>query len=58
MIASLMVYGVVIATLVGLAALAVERSRAVLKRPRRVIWAIALVSSLALPNGIRKSRDD
>lgn len=49
MIASLMVYSLVIAALVGLAALAIERSLAVLKQPRRMVWVLALVSSLVLP---------
>jgi bla regulator protein blaR1 len=49
MIASLMMYGIAIAALVGLAALTIEHSLVVLKRPRRMVWALSLVSSLALP---------
>jgi beta-lactamase regulating signal transducer with metallopeptidase domain len=49
MISDLMLYGMKIALLVGLAALALERVAAWRGLPRRAIWAGALVLSVALP---------
>jgi beta-lactamase regulating signal transducer with metallopeptidase domain len=49
MIASLMLYGLVVAAIMGLAALAAERGLAALKWPRRMVWMLALVASLVLP---------
>jgi beta-lactamase regulating signal transducer with metallopeptidase domain len=49
MIAAAMAYALVIALLVTLAALAAERILAVLRWPRRGVWAIALAASVAFP---------
>ena len=49
MILRFMAYGIVVASLFGLAALATERAFAVGKLPRRVLWAASLIASLAFP---------
>jgi beta-lactamase regulating signal transducer with metallopeptidase domain len=49
MMAGIMIYGTVVALLIGLAALAVEYIAAQCSRPRRGIWMAALALSLGLP---------
>jgi beta-lactamase regulating signal transducer with metallopeptidase domain len=49
MISDLMLYSAKVALLIGLAGLALERVAAWRGLPRRALWAVALVLSLALP---------
>lgn len=49
MIAQLMVYSLVTAALLGLAAMAAEAALRVYGRPARAAWLLALVGSIALP---------
>ena len=46
---SWMFYAIVVSLLMGLAALALERSAQIRQRPARWLWAICLVASLAIP---------
>jgi beta-lactamase regulating signal transducer with metallopeptidase domain len=46
---SWMVYSVVVSLLMGLAALALERSAQIRRRPARWLWAMCMVASLAIP---------
>jgi hypothetical protein len=49
MILRFMAYGILVALLFGLAALAAERTFAAGKLPRRALWAASLAASLAFP---------
>jgi beta-lactamase regulating signal transducer with metallopeptidase domain len=49
MIASIMIYALLISVLVGVGAMAVERGFAVLAWSRRGVWLVAMVTSLGLP---------
>src|SRR4051812_45884749 len=44
-----MLYAVVVSLLIGLAALALERSAHVRREPARLLWGIGIVASLAIP---------
>jgi len=46
---SWMLYSIVVSLLMGLAALALERSAQIQKRPARWLWATCMVASLAIP---------
>ena len=46
---SWMVYSAVVSLLMGLAALALERSAQIRRRPARWLWAMCMVASLAIP---------
>ena len=46
---SWMLYSVVVSLLMGLAALALERSAQIRRRPARWLWAMCMVASLAIP---------
>src|SRR6478752_6081912 len=46
---SWMLYSIVVSLLMGLAALALERSAQIRQRPTRWLWATCMVASLAIP---------
>jgi len=46
---SWMLYSIVVSLLMGLAALALERSAQIRRRPARWLWGVCLVASLAIP---------
>ena len=46
---SWMLYSIVVSLLMGLAALALERSAQIRQRPARWLWATCMVASLAIP---------
>ena len=46
---SWMLYSIVVSLLMGLAALALERSAQIRQRPGRWLWAACMVASLAIP---------
>src|SRR4051794_37916116 len=46
---SWMLYSIVVSLLMGLAAVALERSAQIRQRPARWLWATCLVASLAIP---------
>lgn len=46
---SWMLYSIVVSLLIGLAALALERSARIRQRPARWLWATCMVASLAIP---------